>query len=322
MVHLMNQQPLNRLEMRQKDDYLWKGVLEDVLDDFLRFIHPNADQVFDFGKGFRFLDKELEQLFPPQGDVYSPKVVDKLAQVHIREGKEEWVLLHLEVQNAYQQDFPQRMFTYYYRIFDKYHKRISAYAIFTGARPKDSVDTYEEAFMGTSIRYRFNTFKIMDQGENDLLRSNNPFALVALITKAAFNGKRIKDVEARDRTLLEIKLNLLREMLSREIPKNKIRGLMNFLTYYIRFEKQETNRIFEQEKQKLTGGSNTMGIEELLLDRAKKQGLTQGLKREKQRRDREIVLNLLNHTDFSDEQIAKLAEVSKEYVVKLRKSLK
>jgi hypothetical protein len=58
---------------------------------------------------------------------------------------------------------------------------------------------------------------------------------VALIAKAAFNGKRLKDAEARDRALLEIKLNLLWKMLSREIPKNKIRGRMNFLTYYIHF---------------------------------------------------------------------------------------
>ncbi len=322
MVYLMNRQPLNHIKMRQKDDYLWKGVLEDVLDDFLRFIHPNTDQLLDLSKGISFLDKELEQLFPPENDEYSPKVVDKLAKVYTREGKEEWILLHLEVQNVYNPDFPERMFTYYYRIFDKYHKRISAYAIFTGASPKEDTRTYEEEFMGTSIRYRFNTFKIMDQDESDLLRSNNPFALVALIAKAAFNGKRLKDAEARDRALLEVKLNLLREMLSREIPKNKIRGLINFLTYYIRFEKQETNRIFEESKQKLTGGSSTMGIEELLLDRAKKQGLTRGVKQEKQRRDRKIVLNLLDHTDFSDEQIAKLAEVSEEYVAKLRKSLK
>ena len=30
----------------QKDD-LWKGVLEDVFDDFLRFMHPNADVIFE-----------------------------------------------------------------------------------------------------------------------------------------------------------------------------------------------------------------------------------------------------------------------------------
>ncbi len=44
---------------------------------------------------------------------------------------------------------------------------------------------------------------------------------------------------------------------------------MNFLRYYIRFSDPGNNSIFEQELQKLTGRSNTMGIEELLLDRAK-----------------------------------------------------
>ena len=48
---------------------------------------------------------------------------------------------------------------------------------------------------------------------------------------------------------------------------------MNFLRYYVRFSDPENNSIFEQQLQKLTGKSNTMGIEELLLDRAKKEGV-------------------------------------------------
>ncbi|MBB5436517.1 putative transposase/invertase (TIGR01784 family) [Pedobacter sp. AK017] len=47
---------------------------------------------------------------------------------------------------------------------------------------------------------------------------------------------------------------------------------MNFLRYYVRFSEPGNNSIFEQELQKLTGRSNTMGIEELLLDRAKNEG--------------------------------------------------
>jgi len=35
------------------------------------------------------LEKKIEQLFPPEGNQYSPKVVDKLARVYTREGKEE-----------------------------------------------------------------------------------------------------------------------------------------------------------------------------------------------------------------------------------------
>ena len=46
--------------MKKKKDYLWKGILEDIFDDFLRFMYPNADEMFDFKRGITFLDKELE----------------------------------------------------------------------------------------------------------------------------------------------------------------------------------------------------------------------------------------------------------------------
>ncbi|WP_460951141.1 hypothetical protein [Spirosoma daeguense] len=45
----------------QRDDSLWKAILEDVFDDFLRFSFPNADELFYLDKGFEYLDKELEQ---------------------------------------------------------------------------------------------------------------------------------------------------------------------------------------------------------------------------------------------------------------------
>src|SRR5690606_15021676 len=99
-------------------------ALQKRLADFLRFLHPAADRFFDLSRGITFLDKELEQLFPPEDDEFAPKVVDKLAQVYTHDGEEEWVLIHVEVQGAYRRDFSLRMFTYYYRILDKYHKRI------------------------------------------------------------------------------------------------------------------------------------------------------------------------------------------------------
>jgi hypothetical protein len=99
--------------------------LEDVFDDFLRFMHPNASEIFDFEKGITFLDKELEQLFPPgEEDEFTVKIVDKLAKVYTRGGEEEWVLIHCEVQAKYSEDFPRRMFTYFYRILDKYNNPV------------------------------------------------------------------------------------------------------------------------------------------------------------------------------------------------------
>jgi len=39
--------------------------------------------------------------------------VDKLANVFTREGKEEWVLIHVEIQAVYRKDFTRRMYNYF-----------------------------------------------------------------------------------------------------------------------------------------------------------------------------------------------------------------
>ena len=95
-------------------DLLWKGIIEDVFRDFLTFMDPDAETTFDLDKGIHFLDKELDQVFPPEGDEYVPKVIDKLIKVYKRNGPEEWILIHIEVQTKYKQNFGHRMFTYFY----------------------------------------------------------------------------------------------------------------------------------------------------------------------------------------------------------------
>jgi hypothetical protein len=95
----------------KRDDALWKGLIEDLADDFLRFFFPNVDEFLDFNRRISFLDKELEQLFPNTQDEFSPKYVDKLLKVHTKKGKEEWILVHIEVQGSTDKEFERRMLT-------------------------------------------------------------------------------------------------------------------------------------------------------------------------------------------------------------------
>lgn len=304
--------------MKQKNDLLWKGILEDVFDDFLRFMHPEADSIFDLSRGFIFLDKELEQLFPPEEDRYSPKLVDKLVRVYTRAGREEWILIHVEVQGQYRQDFGRRMFTYYYRILDKYDKPVAAYAIVTEPYAAEGADTFRQECLGTELRYRYNIYSVASQNEKMLLSGDNPFALVVLTAKAALSGRHIKDSRERDEVLLEEKLHLARELLGRKMSKDKVRVLMNFLRYYIHFENQNINHIFEEAIQKLTGRNHTMGIEELLLETARQEGIEKGIEKTK----RLTVRNLIDKLGLSDEQAAEIAEVTPAFVKKVRASLK
>jgi len=160
----------------KRNDLLWKGVVEDLFDDFLRFFYPDADELFDFNKGFEYLDKELDQLFPPDADNYAPRYVDKLVKVFTRKGDEEWILVHVEVQGYTDQDFAKRMFQYYYRILDQYDKPITAFAIFADTNKSFHPKHYERIFLGTRVYYAYNTYKITDQNDGELDASNNPFA--------------------------------------------------------------------------------------------------------------------------------------------------
>jgi len=148
--------------MRHDDDVLWKGTMEEVCDDLLRFIFPDVDQVLDLKRGFLFLDRELAEMYPEPEKPSSTRFADKLVKVFTKEGDEEWVLIHIEVQGetkaAERPLFPERMFRYYYRIFDKNKKPITAIAIFTGTDGHKISNKYEYHFLGTSHIYQYNTY--------------------------------------------------------------------------------------------------------------------------------------------------------------------
>jgi predicted transposase YdaD len=258
--------------MKRNDDILWKAALEDLFDDFLRFFYPDADQLFDLDKGFQYLDKELEQLFPPEPGNYAPRYVDKLVKVFTRSGGEEWILVHIEVQGYTDHDFAKRMYQYFYRIQDQYDKPVTAFAIFADSSKTFHPKFYKREFLGTRIYYEYNTLKIIDQNDAELEASNNPFAMAVLSAKLFLSRNSLNDQQVFD-----LAYDLAKRLLKKQMPKDKIRKVMNFLRYYRRFENPEMFAKFEQEISILTERNITMGIEEFLLDRAEKQGIEKGI---------------------------------------------
>jgi hypothetical protein len=226
----------------KRNDILWKAALEDLFDDFLRFFYPDADELFDLEKGFEYLDKELEQLFPPEGDEVAPRYVDKLVKVYMRSEEEEWILIHIEVQGYTDKDFARRMFQYYYRILDRYDRPITAFAIFVDANKSFQPASYQRSFLGTSISYQYNTYKIIDQDASVLDKSNNPFASAVSAARLAIASKNMDDQQ-----LFDLAYGLAKNLLSKQMPKEKIRKVMNFLRYYLRFDNDEMFVNFEKE---------------------------------------------------------------------------
>ena len=302
----------------KRDDSLWKAILEDIFADFLRFFFEDADTIFDMARGFQFLDKELEQLFPSNQDEFSPKYVDKLVKVFTKEGTEQWVLIHIEVQGSTDTEFSHRMFQYFYRIYDKYQHPITAFAILTDLNKQFRPKAYEQSYLGTSFRYDFNSYKVLDQNEAILLESENPFAIVILTVLAALKKGKMSEKE-----LFDEKIALAKRLLSKQFSKEHIRALMNFLKLYVRFGNIENIANFDKEIDVLTDKTKkTMGIEEFVLDRERRMGekigIEKGIEKGIESRNLSFVKTLIAETDFDDAKISRLASVNIEFVMKVR----
>jgi hypothetical protein len=181
---------------KRKNDILWKVILEEVFPDLLRFIYPDADQVYDMERGFEFLDKELAELNPQPDEEKDSRFADKLVKAYHQDGIEEWVLLHVEIQGDTQDhdEFSERMYTYFYRIRDRYPGRcVSALAIFTGHDGSQMPAQYNYQYRKTRLTYEYHTLSILDYTDEELEQSSNPFAQVIASARLRLKEKKVSE---------------------------------------------------------------------------------------------------------------------------------
>ncbi|MCF0061211.1 hypothetical protein MUK70_18385 [Dyadobacter chenwenxiniae] len=301
----------------KRNDILWKSILEDTFEDFLRFFFPNADDIFDFSKDFGYLDKELEQLFPPEDDHYASKFVDKLVKVYTKEEQEEWILVHIEVQGYTDNLFSERMFTYYYRIWDKYGKRTTALAILADENKHYYPSCFKQSFLGTSLRFEYNILKVLDQCDRKLAESDNVFAHIIMTVKIALKSKKLND-----KNLFDLKIQLARRLLGQKISKPKIAKLMKFLKFYVVLNDPLLAASYNEEVYNLTHKTYTnMGIDEAVIYIEKEEAREEGIEQGRMEKSTAITKSLLNDKRFSLEEIAELVDVPLEFVREVKHSM-
>ena len=291
-------------------DTLWKAILEDLFEDFLRFLYPNGEELFDFSKGFEFLDKELYEIFP-NNEEKGVKEADLLVRVWLKDGTSEWILVHIEVQGAPQKDFTERMYVYNYRIRDKHKRRVTAWAIYTDNNKKFNPNEFRDALLGTELVYRFNTYKIANQNEIELKKSENPFAVVVLT--ALLNLKKGKTAEIN---LVDLKITLMKNLIEKKFARSKIERILFFLDKYVTFSSENTI-IFEQKFKELINKSPRMGMTQLVdqwVQEKYKQGIEQGIEQGESNNQREVIRNARVKMKMSINKIAMLVNLTPERV--------
>lgn len=250
-------------------DTLWKAIIEDLIEEFLRYFYPDVVDQIDFAKGFTFLDKELDQLSPPSES--GRRHADKLIKAWLVSGEEQWFLVHVEVQGYSDPEFARRMFQYGYRIYDRYQQRLAALAIYTDADPNNHVSEYRESFMDTVFHYEFRAFSLVGKEREELLREDNIFGLALEVAR-----RELVDKPENDWDLLKVKTKLVRYLFEQNIEKEKIRKLLNFIKFYTNFGEESFFDKFDNEVQSITKSRKAMGIEEAILHEVKTKAEAQG----------------------------------------------
>jgi hypothetical protein len=218
-------------------DEAWKKIIERFFPQLLQFFVPNLYEDVDFSKEFTFLDKEMEQL--AIRSVKGAKYVDKLVKVYLKDGSEEWILVHIEVQGYPDKEFSLRMFRYFYKIFDRHGKGIVSMAILTGSETDTGGGRYELKAYGSGVGFRYLCFRLMDYDRDKLEEDSNPIAMVVLASQERERAKRKGE-------MFDAKRYLIRKLYERGYGRDEIIGLFEFIDWILQLSDEEEDIVLEE----------------------------------------------------------------------------
>jgi len=150
-------------------DSPWKEALDGYFEPFMALFFPDAHADIDWGRGYESLDKELQKIL--REAELGRREVDKLVKVWLKDGREQWVLIHVEVQAEEEADFGQRMYVYNYRIYDRYNREVVSLAILGDENPRWRPDS-DNGLAERSGKCSFGRNTAIREGETNAVRQH------------------------------------------------------------------------------------------------------------------------------------------------------
>ncbi len=221
-------------------DVLWKNILDELFPDFLAFFFPEIYRDIDISAGYQFLDKELTKIIKDSS--LGSRIVDKLVKVYLQDGSEKWLLIHLEIQGYPEENFPERMFIYNYRIFDRYHKEVISLAVLTDTDEKYRPAEYRVSRWRFNLIFQFPVIKLIDYRKkwNALRKSKSPFAYVVMAYL------KTQETEGDDRERYGWKKRFLKELYLQGMNRETISALYNFIDWMMNLPEELEDKIYQE----------------------------------------------------------------------------
>ena len=235
-------------EKTQRFDYdaFWKNLINRFFWNLLEMALPDLYADADTSREHELLDtKFTDVLNTNDPEIHtSPHFADYVIKVHMKNGDEQWLILHVEIQGKGGEDLPGRMHHYKCLIFAHYKKEPVALAIITDKRPGKEALSYSYYHYGTKSVYEYNNLVITDLDDDVLLSSSNPIALVFYAAKAALKVKE----ELQKFNYLRTLTGLLAE---RGWDRNEKRDLLLFIIRIINLKDEALQQQYWAYRQQL-----------------------------------------------------------------------
>ncbi|AOL35545.1 Rpn family recombination-promoting nuclease/putative transposase [Geobacillus thermoleovorans] len=253
-------------------DRLFKELLSTFFEEFLLLFFPNVYEHIDV----RHLSFLTEELFT---DVTAGEKhrVDLLVETKMK-GEEGLIIVHVEHQSYAQRTFPERMFLYFSRLFQKYRRRILPIAIFSYDEHHDEPSSLVVQFpFLTVLDFRFLTVELRKLPWRAYIRHDNPVA-AALLSKMGYNEKE----------KVEVKKEFLRMLVRLELDEAKQRLLFGFFETYLRLSEEEEVKLRNEVSQMETKEAKQVmelivSYEQRGMEKGIQQGVKQGMKQGRQK---------------------------------------
>ncbi|MBV6626457.1 MAG: cytosolic protein [Rivularia sp. (in: Bacteria)] len=254
-------------------DSPWKEIIQLYFEDFMLFFFPQVHQEIDWNKGFEFLDQELQQVV--RDAELGKRLVDKLVKIYRIGGGESWLLIHLEVQAQEKSNFPERMFVYNYRIFDRYKRPVASLAVLADSSSTWRPNQFGYELFGCTVDFKFPVVKLVDyqQRKSELEESRNPFATVVLAHLTALETSENR-VERKAQ-----KLALVRRLYEKEFSREQVLNLLAFLDWMLTlpFELEQEFRHDLEQLEEERGMKYVTSFERSGIEKGKQEALLKGI---------------------------------------------
>ena len=165
-------------------------------------------------------------------------------------GKDQWILLHIEIQGKGGENISFRMILYCCLIFAHYKRMPVALAVLTDKRPlNETPGKFEFSEYGTELTYKYNLFEVYDQSDEELLGSDNPF------DSFIYAAKKYSDYmnSENQKIKLEYLLKITRNLYERGFNEQERAKIIIFVGRLINLEDEDFREQYFNELKKLEG---------------------------------------------------------------------